>query len=165
MALTFDALQAIMKVEGIRYFVDPNQPVVLFTMGGPHGTFQITISVQDDGRFLQMRTYGLLECPATHPNLAVVLRALASANCNRRFVKLGWDQNDGEIMAYGDLWVVDGTVTQEQFSRMVGNFFSTVDLEYERLRQTRDTGRDPGPISFTPSPEGPAGSGGEVSKI
>jgi len=154
MALTMAGLRKLLDGEGLKYFLHPDQPVVLMGMGGLYGSYQIGISLQDDGRFLQLRTLGYVRCPATHEHLATVLRTLAEINFRVRFVKFGWDPQDGEIMAYADMWVMDGTVTQAQFNRIMANLIPTIDLNYPRLGRTMETGVDPGVPDLPGMPPG-----------
>jgi hypothetical protein len=144
MALTFEQLQEFVKKEGLHYLIDPQRPAVRMRMGGLSGPFDMAVVLQEDGKFLQLRSIALLACPATHANLPVVLRVLAEVNFQKRFVKFGWDPSDGELMAYGDAWVMDGTLTQEQFRRMMSNFVPVVDELHGRLKATIETGKDPG---------------------
>jgi hypothetical protein len=60
--------------------------------------------------------------------------------------KFGWDESDGEIVVYADHWIMDGKVTQEQFSRMLHNYLPAVDLSYARITKAMETGKDPGEL-------------------
>jgi hypothetical protein len=144
MALTLPRLQELLKAEGLLFYVAPDRPVVRLGVAGMFGRYEMVVHLENEGQFLQFRTVGYMTCPATHPNLAAVLRAMAAINYRNRFVKFGWDQSDGEIAGYGDMWVVDGDVTPQQFSRMMHNFVPAIDTSSARLKETMTTGRDPG---------------------
>ena len=144
MALTFAQLQELVKKENIHYFIAPDRPVVRFGIGGMFGQYEIVISLQDDGKFIQFRTVGYLNCLANNANLNAVLQTLATINFTKRLVKYAWDSSDGEIVAYADLWVMDNQVTQEQFSRIMSNFIPGIDVAYRRIRGALESGKDPG---------------------
>jgi hypothetical protein len=144
MALTFDQLQALLKAEQIQFYLAPDRPAVRFGIGGLYGKYDIVIHLQDDGRFLQFRTLGYAECPSGHAHIAEVLKVIADINLKKRLLKLGWDASDGEIVGYADLWVMDGTVTQEQFRRMLHNFIPGIDTSSTRIRAIIESGKDPG---------------------
>jgi len=73
------------------------------------GTYEVTLTLQSDGEFLQFRTQGYASCPTDHPHFAKVLATLGHLNFQRRLTKFGWDPNDGEIMAFADVWLMDAT--------------------------------------------------------
>ena len=159
MAISFAQLQDLLKKEGYRYFIAPDQPLIRFTVNGRFGQYDIAIFLMDQGVFFQFRTIGYLRCPSDHPNLKAVLQTLSAINYHMRYLKLGWDPASGEIAGYGDGWVMDNQVTQQQFQRMLGNFLPGIDMSYPRVRTAMETGRDPGsqpPPVVPPQPPGTA---------
>jgi hypothetical protein len=147
MALTFARLQELLKREGLLYYVAPDRPVVRMGFNGTFGQYEIVILLEMDREFLQFRALNYLNCPAESPHLSCVLGVLGALNGRVRFVKLAWDPQDGEIVAFGDLWVMDGTVTERQFNRLCSNFIPSIDLAYRRIKTAIETGRDPGEMS------------------
>ena len=101
MAMTIDQLQALMKGEGFRFYVDPSRPVLLSGGTGYHGQYQFIIALEVEGRFLQFRTQRYLTCPPGSPHLPATLKVLADLDYSLRFVKFAWDASDGEVVAYG----------------------------------------------------------------
>jgi len=144
MSMTLDELKTILDQEGLKYFVDPKRPVVMLGARGLFGSFHCVIRLDNDGQFLQFRTVSYMYCPADHPNIAAVLRLLASLNYRLRMVKFGWDPSDGEIVVYADCWLVDSGITRQQFSRMMTSYLPTLDIFSDRIRKVIDTGDDPG---------------------
>jgi hypothetical protein len=144
MALKFDDLKQLLEQEGLHYYIDPKQEAVMLRVAALFGSYQLVISLQVEGQFLQFRSIGYLQCAPTHPHLAVVLRALCEINYQKRLVKLGWDARDGEIAAYADVWIMDGMLSQGQFHRMFTNFVPTLDESLPRLQEILQTGKDPG---------------------
>lgn len=164
MAMTMEQLQNRMDEEGLRYFIDPKQPALMFSGRGHNGRYNFIVSLENDGCFLQVRTIGFLQSPAEHPHLAVVLQALAEINYRVRLVKFGWDASDGEIVAYGDAWIMDGTLTQAQFSRILANYLPSVDENYWRIKTALEAGKDPGFEETRRRVEQPSDPGGQLPK-
>jgi hypothetical protein len=73
-----------------------------------------------------------------------VLRVLGHLNYRFRLTKFGWDPKDGEIVAYADVWVEDGDLTQRQFGALFKSLIPAIDLAYKRLSTVMETGSDPG---------------------
>ena len=151
MALKLDDLRRLVDSVNFRYFVDPRSPTLMCGVQGRAGSYQMVMSLQIDGRFLQFRTISYMHAAADHQHTAAVLRALAEINYVFRFTKFGWDPKDGEIVVYGDVWLMDAGLTESQFKRLLNNFLSSIDEQYARLSKTAATGTDPGPTeSATP---------------
>jgi hypothetical protein len=144
MALTLDQLKQLAEQADLRYFIEPHGKGLLIGIRGIHGSYQIMLVLEVDGKFLQFRTIDNPYCPIGHPHLLEVLKVIGAINYRMRLIKLGWDPNDGEIIAYADLWVMDGTVSPGQFEHMTQNFFSALDDSFRRLKQALETGKDPG---------------------
>ena len=145
MAITMDDLKKLLDDGKLNYYLDPKRDAVLLGFGGLNGRFQITISIQVDGRFLQFRSMGYASCPPDHPHLAAVHRLLLELAYTLRLVKFSWDPRDGEIAAFADIWLMDAKLTPEQFQRMLQNFIPALDTSFPRIRQTLESGKDPGP--------------------
>ncbi len=144
MALTFDDLKKLLDTENVKYFQHPTSPLVLAGFTGTQGSYQITIGLHIDGQFLQFRTTHYATCKPDSPHAPAVLNLLAALNFKTRWVKWAWDCNDGDIAAMGDMWIMDGTVTTAQFSRMLGNILPAIDVASPRIKAVIDTGTDPG---------------------
>lgn len=146
MAMTIEEFKALLEKCNVRYFQHPTDPIVLTSFGGMLGVYQITISLQSDGNFLQFRTLNYATCRADNPHLPTVLHHLADFNLRSRWVKWSWNSHDGDISVSGDFWIMDGTVTPAQFDRMIANILGVIDLESERLKTIIETGNDPGEV-------------------
>jgi len=147
MAMDIERLKALCEGEGFKYFLAPDRPMVMLSFGGLHGRYQAVIPIEVDGRFIQVRTVGYMHCPPDHPHVAKVLEILGHLNYQLRLTKFGWDPSDGEIVAYGDVWVEDGDLTQKQFSALFRSLLPAIDLNYKRLTGTMESGEDPGEIT------------------
>ena len=155
MTLTMERLKSLVEGEGLTYFVDPNRDALMMGAKGINGSYQLLILLEVEGKFTQFRTMNYLSCPVGHEHLDATLRVLGDLNFRLRFVKFGWDPNDGEIAVYGDAWLEDGDLTQKQFGRMINAYFTMMDLNYARIDKTIRTGKDPGDAV----PSGPGGGG------
>ncbi len=146
MAITFDELKALVTAEGLKYFVDPENSRLMMGVTGMCGRYQLVMSLYEGGAFLQFRSMNYLSCPAAHPSLPAVLKALADINFQARLVKMAWDQNDGEVVAYADIWIMDSTFTRAQLNRMMNNYVPVIDTQHTRLEQALKEGKDPGRV-------------------
>jgi hypothetical protein len=144
MALTLDELRGLMESLDFQYFIDPRRPLLRSGGKGQHGSYDFVLALQDDGNFLQLRTLGYQSCAADHRNLGVALQVLADFNYSLRFLKFGWDSNDGEVVAYGDVWLADAKLSQPQFRAIFGNFVVGIDGCYPRITQAIQAGIDIG---------------------
>jgi hypothetical protein len=147
MALSLTDLRRLADAAGLKYFVDPNRNTLMFFVTGIFGRYQAVIMLPVEGQFLQFRTMDYLRCPQDHEHRDAVLRLMATLNYNLRMAKFGWDEDDGEIVVYADTWVVDGTVTEKQFARIMQVYFQIIDVNHARLAGCLETGQDPGEVS------------------
>jgi hypothetical protein len=155
MALTFDQLKTLARNQSLNFFEDAGRATLLAVFGCVHGVYAITISLQEGGGFLQMRTNSYCWCPASHPNLTGMLRTLAAVNYLKRMVKFAWDEGDGEVVGYADVWLMpDGVLTDSQFGQMLSCFIAALDGAFNRIKRVIETGIDPGETtpSETPGP-------------
>ena len=145
MAMDMDSLKRLLDGEGLKYFVDPSRPALLLGFRGLLGRYQFVIRLEQEGAFLQLRTIHLTRCPADHPHLQEVLKVIGSIGYLIRFVKFGWDPDDGEIVGYGDVCLgKDGTLTQAQFKHILRHYITALEVSTKRISETIETGRDPG---------------------
>jgi hypothetical protein len=147
MALTLEELRKLLDAEGVRYFVAPDRPAVLVGVAGAFGRYQAVVGLDMNGAFLQFRTLSYANCPAAHPHVPALLRVLADINMRLRLVKLAWDSSDGEVVVFADVWLMDNKLSQEQFSRLLHNYFPALDHSYPRVSGVIETGKDPGETS------------------
>jgi hypothetical protein len=154
MATSYEAIRKLFDENKIRYMIDPSTNALILASSGSTGQqFLIWFRVEVDGAWIQLRSYGFLNCPASHQNIGPVLQLLASLNYQYRAIKLSWDVNDGEIAAFADLLLSDTVPTRDQIFSWVGFFFSQLDRAHQRLVPTIATGKDPGDAPPQPKPE------------
>ena len=142
MALTMSRLRSLAEEE----IFDPHGDPLNMRVRGLNNSYRVLTLLELEGEFLQFRTIEYHSCPLGHPSLEATIKLLAQLNYRIRFIKFGWDPSDGEIVAYGDVWLSDGDLTQAQFNRMRKSFLTHMDLQYLRIDLTIETGEDPGPV-------------------
>jgi hypothetical protein len=142
--MTLDQLKRLLSTRGITYFVAPDKPMLLMGFGGLHGSYQVVMNIELDGKFLMIRTLGYGSCPKSHPHCDAVVQVLGALNFLMRTTKFSWDPNDGEIVASLELWLEDAAVTDQQFQALLGAFLPALDIAHHRVSATMETGTDPG---------------------
>lgn len=144
MSLKPETVKGYLDRIGVRYMeVSSGDPAVLLAhMAGEHGAYTTSIQIEEEGTFVQFRAPKLAVCRKSHANIDTVLQVLGAINYRYRFLKLGWDPSDGEIAGYGDMWLMDGTVTFDQFHRSFFGFLSALDDAYRRVQMAIFTGKD-----------------------
>jgi hypothetical protein len=152
-----EKLKSLVEGEDLKYFMDPHRDALMLGATGAFGSYQLLILLELDGEFLQFRSMSYHSCPADHQHVEATLKVLGALNYRLRFVKFGWDPSDGEIVLYGDAWIKDGDLTQEQFGQMIKAYLSLMDLNSHRIGKTIETGEDPG--ESVPKGPGPGGPG------
>ncbi len=153
MTLSISQVQNLADQAGLKYFLDPSGSSLLYLMTGVFHQYQVVILVEVDGRFLQFRSVGYLNCPPDSPHRDAVMRLLAAINYKYRMIKFGYDESDGEIAVYADMWVMDGTITPAQFKTVLDLYSQDMDLSYPRLKFCIENGEDPGDVG--PDKPGP----------
>lgn len=148
MAITLADLKKRLDELKLKYFLSPDKPMVMAGFGGLNGSYQVALLVELEGTFLQFRSLGYLKCPADRPEVMEVLKVIGDLNYRKRLIKFGWDASDGEIVAYADMWIMDGGLTTQQLDRMLKTFVTTMDIAHGRLKKTMETGADPGDMSL-----------------
>ncbi|MFH1764066.1 MAG: YbjN domain-containing protein [Gemmatimonadota bacterium] len=144
MALTMERLKNLIAEEGLQFFLDPERDALMLSVSGLNGTYQFLILLEMEGEFLQFRTMAYHACAEDHRYVEATLKLLGELNYQLRFVKFGWDPNDGEIVAYGDVWIMDGELSPIQLTQMVQGYMAVIDLNHSRIDATIRTGKDPG---------------------
>ncbi len=165
MALTMAQLKGLVDAEGLKYYVDPNRDALMMRVKGANGEYELLVLLEVGGEFLQLRSLGYHTCPPDNPHTDELLKLLGTLNYRLRFVKFGWDPEDGEITVYGDTWIKDGGVTEKQFGHMARAYFSVMDLNFPRIDQTIRTGKDPGEATPGGAKGGAAGLPPEMQEL
>jgi len=97
---------------------------------------------------VQFRWIGMLMAPDRSYRTELV-KAILDANDRYKIAKFGLDTDDGEVAAYIDLILADGTVTAGQLRRCMGVLLTVVLPVRRRLAAIVRTGRDPGPVGIS----------------
>lgn len=99
------------------------------------------VTIQRGGRFLQL-TCRLDEGlpPDDGPSAFAVLKEIAHFNAEHQFLKLGVHPSANDMFAFGDVWIEDGTLTREQFGRVLSCFAALTFRGIQRIARTLDSG-------------------------
>jgi hypothetical protein len=145
MATSYEAIRAMFDSRKIRYMIDPTYGSLLLGSTGPTGQqYWISLRVEVDGAWVQLRSFGYLNCPSSNKNVSAVHQLLASLNYQFRAIKFSWDVQDGEIAAFSDLLLADTQPSLDQIFAWIGFFFQQLDRAHPRIAATIATGKDPG---------------------
>ncbi|MGF1613970.1 MAG: YbjN domain-containing protein [Gammaproteobacteria bacterium] len=135
MTLTLSELRSLADAEGLKYFLDPREDALLLAFQGGSGSYHMLILLDVNGQFLQFRTVEYVSVPPDHPHLLEALKLLVGMNFRVRMVKFAWNSDNGEVVAYADVWLQDAKLTQEQFHRMLSNYLPVIDDLHMHLQE------------------------------
>ncbi len=137
-------IKDILSNHGFNFFASNDAPVLLINWEGllKHN---ILVCYEYDGRIVQLRTHNWFNCPKDHNYLLEVLKVISDVNYQMRLAKIGWSSETGDINAdYHIILDDDGTLTSAQFHAILSVFLSVIDVSIYRLKETMETGIDPG---------------------
>jgi len=138
MAMNIIEIKSLLDTLGKRYFcADEREQLFLpCNCGGNH--IHILLALQM-GDFLQLRSKDFPSLDREHPAAQAVFEDFLDFNYGTRFVKIGRDAGDGEILAFGDVWISDGVLTAGQLDRVISNFVQGVASAQDRVAETMAT--------------------------
>ena len=96
-----------------------------------------------EGRIVQFRTVGMLQAQGTR-HRRELLAALLFACYEYKLVKFAFDHEDGEVLAYIDLFLDEAELTKQQCQRCINALRNVVLGNKDRFQKIIDTGQDPG---------------------
>jgi hypothetical protein len=140
MAIQLSHLQEIFKQFGWTCFTDTERSALLFSIRGNAGVFQIVAHLAAEGGLLQLRTLNLAACPASHAHCPALLRLLGVLNYRLRLIKFAWDE-DGEVCAFADAIIADGTLSYEQAHHLFGMFLGNLDTGFAQIQSVIQSGQ------------------------
>jgi hypothetical protein len=144
-AVTFDQLVSFLKSAEIRYLIVPDQPAVALGMTTESGRHVlIHAAIEAEGSLMQLRTTGYAHCPLSSPHFAAVMALINELNFRLRMVKFTLDPDDGEIVVFTDLAILDSEVTSAQVLGLIAFVMERLRECAGRLEATIATGVDPG---------------------
>jgi hypothetical protein len=98
----------------------------------------------NDGRIVQFRTLNLVRASGQR-HRAALLTGLLRATLQYKLVKFTLDFNDGEVIAYIDMFLGDAEFTRRQCRRCIDTLRRVVVPSKKRFEKLAQTGVDPGP--------------------
>lgn len=144
MPLSFQNLMSFLSQAEVRFLIAPDMPLLAIpTMTTSGRTFLLHGTLEADGSLMQLRTNGYLTCPVGSPHREAVLRVLNDLNFRLRIVKFTMDADDGEVVVYADLAIMDSEPTLTQVMALIGFCMERVREVSERIEETIKTGIDP----------------------
>lgn len=141
MATTLATIKTLLDGLGKRYFANDAQDMLMMPCRCAGKTMHVILDLQHEGRFLQLLSKDFNAAPKDGASSVALFEEMLALNFETKFIKLGRDPSDGEVVGYGDLWIEDGDLTAAQLDRMLGNFVSGMAEAQERLKLAAATGK------------------------
>jgi hypothetical protein len=107
MAITLETVGSALDQFHVSYLPIDDDNIALAPLNVGGAPVQVGLTLAEDGRYLQIRTYQLIAFPEGHPRLGEVLDRVGRLNNKYKLVKIGWDPKDGEICVEVGLPLVD----------------------------------------------------------
>lgn len=141
MAVTIFDIKNLLNGLGKRYFSNDDHDMIMLPCRCGSRTVHVVLQLQNDGRFLQLISSDFTLAAKDAPNAGAVFEEMLAMNFETKFIKIGRDPSDSKVVGYGDLWVEDGELTEQQLDRMLGNFVSGMSEAQQRLEAAAATGK------------------------
>lgn len=124
MAISIETIKGYLKKCGIENFGTPEEDVILFGTQTPFGTQGFIIRLLEDGGMFRMSTNMLDEnnnvlSVKEHKYLNMVLAEMLFKNYQTKFGTWEYNTETGEIVLTVEIPVEDGTITLNQFKRIM----------------------------------------------
>ena len=139
MATTLADIKNLLESLGNRYFANDTRDMLMMPFRCAGRTIHVILSLQNEGRFLQLRSTDFNAAKEGASSAAVWQEALA-LNYHIK-IKIGIDPTDGEVVGYSDLWLEDSEITACQLDRLLEAFVSGMAEAQERLEVAAATGK------------------------
>jgi len=141
MATNLTEIKTLLDGIGNRFFANEARDMLMIPCGCAEKTIHVILSLQNEGRFLQLISKDFNATPKDGARSVALFEEMLALNFETKFIKLGRDPSDGEVVGYGDFWIEDGGLTAGQLDRMLGNFVSGMAEAQERLEVVALTGK------------------------
>lgn len=141
MATTLADIKNLLDGLGKRYFANDAQNMLIMPFRSAGRKMHVILDIQNDGRFLQLLSKDFKVAPKDGSSSVALFEEMLALNFETKFIKIGRDPSDGEVVGYGDFWIEDGGLTAGQLDRMLGNFVTSMAEAQERLEVAAATGK------------------------
>lgn len=142
MAMNISQVKTLLDSLEKRYFSDEEREQLLLPCNCSGKRVHVLLDLQLDGKFLQLRSRDLPKIDRDHKFALAIFEELLAFDYQTRFIKIGRDPSDDEVLAFGDVWLEDdGELTAQQLNSALSNFVSGVADAQERLAQTMANGQ------------------------
>jgi Putative bacterial sensory transduction regulator len=141
MATTLEHVKMLLDNLGHTYYSNDGLDRLMMPFDHDNKVVVFFLVLEHGGSFLQLRSVGLNVVPDDFPNTKALMEEMLQLNYENKFVKLSRDATDGEVFGYGDLWLEDSELTEQQLNRMLRNFVSCMAESLGRLALVAATGK------------------------
>jgi hypothetical protein len=133
-AINIDIIRAALRKSNLKSMgLDDTTEALSFTATSTPSIF-IVLSLQEDGEYLDARTFGLANCPLDSPHVDEVRQLLTSLNYRYRRSKFTLDPNDGEIIVVASLPLEDNdALPAKQLQGMILGLVAVGDRSYPEI--------------------------------
>ena len=127
MAMNISQVKTLLDSLEKRYFSDEEREQLLLPCNCSGKRVHVLLDLQLDGKFLQLRSRDLPKIDRDHKFALAIFEELLAFDYQTRFIKIGRDPSDDEVLAFGDVWLEDdGELTAQQLNSALSNFVSGV---------------------------------------
>jgi len=125
MAFTLEEIVAYLKNDEMKFDIDKEKHVLRLGLTDGNEKGLVTITAQEDGELFSLymdpmnENNEAFDIPLDHPHLNLVLPQLLFANFRTKFGTWEYDPRDGDLRFAIEFPVEDGTITQNQFNRII----------------------------------------------
>jgi len=147
MPVTLSDIRCHLDEEKVTYTVVPERRLIQIRIisRDTEARHMVNIIVDEEGQFVGVRSVGFRTVTADHPFREALLTYLCQHNCSRGFVTLGWDPEQGSVVAEEHLFVGDADgVTHDQLITLLFAVVSAMDSLGLVIDVLLSTGLPPG---------------------
>lgn len=178
MSIVLDDVEEVMRGMDFK-FARTDDEHLLFGVRTDVDSYRIVLSLDEDGEYLSLATWQLLQCDPQHPNLEEILLVMARANNDYKVVQIGWNPADGDVNAVVAIPLEDNdSLGEPQFGQALATLVLVCDevlpVLHRALAEEAPSGLQPGLVdscaagtvaSQLPVPSAPAGAASVLAAI
>jgi len=142
MAISESRLRSLLEECGVTLLPATDSVIPFVLSHGGERLCAVAVT-SNEGRIVQFRTVGMIETQGTR-HRRELLAALLHACYEYKLVKFAFDHDNGEVLAYIDLFLDEAQLTKQQCQRCINALRNVVLGNKDRFQKIIDTGQDPG---------------------
>lgn len=133
-------LRQVLRSKELSFVDNPSSDGVVVPV--PYEDENLLVAIEAEGMIVQFRSVQLATDEGrTHRR--ELLTTLLDWNHQGKVLKWAYDDSDGEVVAYADMFIGQGTMTEQQVMRCLAAFLLAAKRR-DRVRTILSSGRDPG---------------------